>query len=324
MRVGRTTIWDQAEAALKDACATAGVDYTLNPGEGAFYGPKLDSCCATPSAATGSAARCRSTSLLPERLDAEYVAEDGASKRPVMLHRAILGSLERFIGVLIEHYAGKFPLWLAPVQAVVATIVSDADAYAREVAAALRKAGLAVETDLATRRSTTRSASTAWRRSRCWRWSAGKRPRTAPLRCDGWAARAQERLALDEALHVLRPKRRRPTLRMSGEALRPRDVACETLRSQLDAVTRFSAPDLPPRIDVNMTGENHSQRTNARAAANDGPRVNEEIIVPAVLLIGHDGEMQGEMTAREACAGRRKTASTWSRSARRQAARRAR
>ncbi len=147
-RVGSDAVWDHAESALKEACATADVEYTLNPGEGAFYGPKLEFVLRD---AIGRDWQCGTLQVdfnLPERLDAEYVAEDGVRRRPVMLHRAILGSFERFLGILIEQYAGRFPLWLAPVQVVVATIVSDADAYASEVAAALGKAGLVVETDL--------------------------------------------------------------------------------------------------------------------------------------------------------------------------------
>ncbi len=147
-RSGSDDVWDQAEAALKEACATAGVDYELNPGEGAFYGPKLEFVLRDAIGRDWQCGTLQVDFVLPERLDAEYVAEDGARHRPVMLHRAILGSFERFLGILIEQYAGRFPLWLAPVQAVVATIVSDADAYAEEVAAALAKAGLTVRTDL--------------------------------------------------------------------------------------------------------------------------------------------------------------------------------
>jgi threonyl-tRNA synthetase len=147
-RIGSDAAWDQAEGALREACAIAGVDYELNPGEGAFYGPKLEFVLRD---AIGRDWQCGTLQVdpnLPERLDAEYVGEDGARHRPIMLHRAILGSFERFIGILIEQYAGRFPLWLAPVQAVVATIVSDADDYAREVSAAFARAGLAVNTDL--------------------------------------------------------------------------------------------------------------------------------------------------------------------------------
>ncbi|MBP6014521.1 MAG: threonine--tRNA ligase [Alphaproteobacteria bacterium] len=147
-RAGTDEQWDRAEAALELACRKIDLPYSLNPGEGAFYGPKLEF---TLRDAIGRDWQCGTLQVdyvLPERLDAEYIAEDGNRKRPVMLHRAILGSLERFIGVTIEHYAGKFPLWMAPVQAVVATIVSDADAYAKEAVAALKLGGIRVETDL--------------------------------------------------------------------------------------------------------------------------------------------------------------------------------
>jgi threonyl-tRNA synthetase len=148
MRAGSDADWDRAESALELACRKIDLPYTLNPGEGAFYGPKLEF---TLRDAIGRDWQCGTLQVdyvLPERLDAEYIAEDGNRRRPVMLHRAILGSMERFIGVTIEHYAGKFPLWMAPVQAVVATIVSDADAYAKEVTSALKLAGIRVETDL--------------------------------------------------------------------------------------------------------------------------------------------------------------------------------
>src|SRR5580698_6960742 len=147
-RVGADAVWDHAEAALKEACATAGVDYELNPGEGAFYGPKLEFVLRDAIGRDWQCGTLQVDFVMPERLDAEYVGEDGARHRPVMLHRAILGSFERFLGIVIEQYAGRFPLWLAPVQVVVATIVSDADEYAGQVAAALGKAGLAVQTDL--------------------------------------------------------------------------------------------------------------------------------------------------------------------------------
>ncbi len=148
VRAGSDETWDRAEAALKDACATAGVEYELNPGEGAFYGPKLEFVLRDAIGRDWQCGTLQVDFVLPERLDAEYVGEDGARHRPVMLHRAILGSFERFLGILIEQYAGRFPLWLAPVQVAVATIVSDADGYAQTVAARLRQAGLAVKLDL--------------------------------------------------------------------------------------------------------------------------------------------------------------------------------
>ncbi len=146
-RAGSDETWDRAEGSLREACAMAGVDYELNPGEGAFYGPKLEFVLRDAIGRDWQCGTLQVDFILPERLDALYTAEDGTRRRPVMLHRAILGSFERFLGILIEQYAGRFPLWLAPVQVVVATIVSDADTYAETVAAALRRAGLRAETD---------------------------------------------------------------------------------------------------------------------------------------------------------------------------------
>jgi threonyl-tRNA synthetase len=146
-RAGDEATWDRAEAALKDACVLAGVEYELNPGEGAFYGPKLEFVLRDAIGRDWQCGTLQVDYIVPDRLDATYVGEDSARHRPVMLHRAILGSFERFIGILIEHHAGRFPLWLAPVQVVVASIVTDAAPYAEEVAATLRAAGLEVRTD---------------------------------------------------------------------------------------------------------------------------------------------------------------------------------
>ena len=148
MRFGSDEVWDVAEAKLERAARAAGVDVELVPGEGAFYGPKLEFHLRDAIGRTWQCGTLQLDYVVPERLQATYIGEDGAKHTPVMLHRAILGSLERFIGILIEHHAGAFPLWLAPTQVVVATITSDADDYAHEVAVALRKAGLRVETDL--------------------------------------------------------------------------------------------------------------------------------------------------------------------------------
>ncbi len=152
-RFGSDADWDKAENELRDAVARAGLatpDYGWEelPGEGAFYAPKLEWHLTDAIGRTWQVGTIQSDRVLPERLDASYVGEDGEKHRPVMLHRAIFGSYERFIGILIEHYAGRFPSWLAPVQAVVATIVSDADGYAEAVAEKLAAAGLRVETDL--------------------------------------------------------------------------------------------------------------------------------------------------------------------------------
>jgi threonyl-tRNA synthetase len=148
IRAGEDAVWDQAERALVEATDAASLPYTLNPGEGAFYGPKLEFVLSDTIGREWQCGTLQVDFVLPERLDASYIGEDGAKHRPVMLHRAILGSFERFIGVLIEHYAGRLPLWLAPVQVVVATITSDGDEYAREVAAACKAAGLRITTDL--------------------------------------------------------------------------------------------------------------------------------------------------------------------------------
>jgi threonyl-tRNA synthetase len=147
-RAGSDAVWDQAEGALKAASQAAGLDLILNPGEGAFYGPKLEFVLRDAIGRDWQCGTLQVDFVLPERLGAEYVAEDGSRKRPVMLHRAIFGSFERMIGILIENYAGRFPLWLAPTQAVVVTIVNDADSYANEVAAQLRAAGMRVDVDL--------------------------------------------------------------------------------------------------------------------------------------------------------------------------------
>ncbi len=147
-RAGDDAIWDKAEGALKKAVEQAGLPYTMNPGEGAFYGPKLEFVLRDAIGRDWQCGTLQVDFVLPQRLDAEYVAEDGSRQRPVMLHRAVLGSFERFIGILIENHAGAFPFWLAPMQVVVAPIVSDADDYATEVCAALKAAGIRAETDL--------------------------------------------------------------------------------------------------------------------------------------------------------------------------------
>ncbi|AQU87239.1 threonine--tRNA ligase [Komagataeibacter nataicola] len=147
-RAGDDATWDRAENALKVACDMAGVTYEHNPGEGAFYGPKLEFVLRDAIGRDWQCGTLQVDYVLPERLDASYVGEDSARHRPVMLHRAILGSFERFLGILIEQHAGRFPLWLAPTQVVVASIVTDAADYAQHVTDSLREAGLVVEADL--------------------------------------------------------------------------------------------------------------------------------------------------------------------------------
>ena len=148
VRAGDDEVWSRAEAALVEAVEATGLDYEPNPGEGAFYGPKLEFVLRDAIGRDWQCGTLQVDFVLPERLDAAYVGEDGKKHRPVMLHRAILGSFERFIGILVEHYAGRLPMWLAPVQAVVATITSDADAWAEEVRTALAGAGVRAELDV--------------------------------------------------------------------------------------------------------------------------------------------------------------------------------
>jgi threonyl-tRNA synthetase len=152
-RFGSDEMWDWSEQSLRDAVKATGRDtaeygWEELPGEGAFYAPKLEFHLTDAIGRTWQVGTIQTDTVLPERLDASYVGEDGERHRPVMLHRAILGTFERFIGILIEHHAGRFPLWLSPVQAVVATIVSDADDYAHAVVARLKAAGIRAEADL--------------------------------------------------------------------------------------------------------------------------------------------------------------------------------
>ena len=147
-RIGSDEEWDRAEQDLETALKQTGLSYDVLPGEGAFYGPKLEFHLQDAIGRTWQCGTLQLDPQMPKRLDAAYVGADGEKHSPLMLHRAILGTFERFIGILIEHYAGKFPLWLAPVQVVVATIVSEADDYAKEVAAKFAERGIRIETDL--------------------------------------------------------------------------------------------------------------------------------------------------------------------------------
>jgi threonyl-tRNA synthetase len=204
VRAGTDATWDKAEAALKDATDAAGLEWTLNPGEGAFYGPKLEFVLRDAIGRDWQCGTLQVDFVLPERLDAEYVGEDGAKHRPVMLHRAILGSFERFIGMLIENYAGKFPLWLAPTQVVVATITNEGDDYAHEVAQALRARGLKVEVDTRNEKINYKVREHSHAKIPVIA-VVGKREaeeKTVALRRLG-AEKAQEILALEDALNTL-------------------------------------------------------------------------------------------------------------------------
>jgi threonyl-tRNA synthetase len=220
-RAGSDEVWDRAEGALKEACDIAGVEYELNPGEGAFYGPKLEFVLRDAIGRDWQCGTLQVDFVMPERLDAEYVGEDGARHRPVMLHRAILGSFERFLGILIEQYAGRFPLWLAPVQVVVATIVSDADEYARDVAAALSAAGLNVRLDLSNQKinAKVREHSLAHVPVLAVVGRKEAEQRTVALRRLG--GEAQETLALDEAVSRLAAEATPPDLKAAVASAAP-------------------------------------------------------------------------------------------------------
>jgi threonyl-tRNA synthetase len=213
LRAGEDWTWDRAEEALREACRLAGVEYELNAGEGAFYGPKLEFVLRDAIGRDWQCGTLQVDYVLPDRLDAEYVGEDSARHRPVMLHRAILGSFERFLGILIEQYAGRFPLWLAPVQVVVASIVSDAAPYAEQVAAALRAAGMEARADARNEKinAKVREHSLAHVPVLAVVGRREAEQRSVALRRLG--SDAQEVMALDEAVARLRHEALAPDLR---------------------------------------------------------------------------------------------------------------
>ena len=212
VRVGGDEIWDKAETALKTAADATGLDVLYEPGDGAFYGPKLDFVLRDAIGREWQVGTIQADFNLPERLDATYIGEDGEKHRPVMLHRAILGSFERFLGILIENYAGAFPMWLAPTQIVVATITEDAADYAREAADKLRKAGLRVETDLRNEKINykVREHSNAKVPYIAVVGNREAEEKNVALRAFGEGGKKQEVISLDDAV-----------TRLSGEALPP-------------------------------------------------------------------------------------------------------
>jgi threonyl-tRNA synthetase len=209
-RAGADAIWDKAEAALKEATAAAGVETVMNPGEGAFYGPKLEFVLRDAIGRDWQCGTLQVDFVLPERLDASYIGEDGQKHRPVMLHRAILGTFERFLGVLIEHYAGRFPLWLAPVQAVVATITQDADAYAGRVLAAAQSAGLRVEADLRNEKINYKVREHSLAKVPVLLVVGKREAEAGNVALRRLGGEAQEVLALDDAIHRLKSEARAP------------------------------------------------------------------------------------------------------------------
>ncbi len=209
-RAGSDATWDKAEQALMDATRAAGLEFTLNPGEGAFYGPKLEFVLQDAIGRDWQCGTLQVDFVLPERLDATYMAEDGAKHRPVMLHRAILGSFERFLAILIENFAGRFPLWLAPRQVAVATITNDADDYAREVVAALQAAGLRAEADLRGEKINAKVRDLSLAKVPVIAVVGRKEAESRGVALRRLGGEAQEVLALDEAVTRLRAEAQPP------------------------------------------------------------------------------------------------------------------
>ncbi|MFC5354502.1 threonine--tRNA ligase [Azospirillum himalayense] len=210
VRAGNDAVWDRAEEGLRTALRSAGLEFEELPGEGAFYGPKVEFHLTDAIGRTWQCGTLQLDFVLPERLDASYIGEDGARHRPVMLHRAILGSLERFIGMLIEHYAGKFPMWLAPVQAVVCTITNEADGYGQEVVSLLKRRGIRAELDTRNEKINLKVREHSLQKVPVL-VVVGKREaeeRTVALRTLG--GKDQEVLALDAALNKLSEEARSP------------------------------------------------------------------------------------------------------------------
>ena len=204
VRVGSDDVWDRAEGALMEAVKGTGLEVQHNPGEGAFYGPKLEFILRDAIGRDWQCGTLQVDFVLPERLNAFYIGEDGERHRPVMLHRAILGSLERFLGILIEHHAGRFPLWLAPRQVVVATITADSDAYADQVVARLKAAGLNAEVDLRNEKIGYKVREHSVAKVPVILAAGGREAKTETVAMRRLGSKQQEILALDEAVDRLR------------------------------------------------------------------------------------------------------------------------
>ncbi len=203
VRVGSDDVWDRAEGALMEAVKGTGLEVQHNPGEGAFYGPKLEFILRDAIGRDWQCGTLQVDFVLPERLNAFYIGEDGERHRPVMLHRAILGSLERFLGILIEHHAGRFPLWLAPRQVVVATITADSDAYADQVVARLKAAGLNAEVDLRNEKIGYKVREHSVAKVPVILAAGGREAKTETVAMRRLGSKQQEILALDEAVDRL-------------------------------------------------------------------------------------------------------------------------
>ncbi|MBY0447724.1 MAG: threonine--tRNA ligase, partial [Hyphomonadaceae bacterium] len=217
-RSGDDAFWDKTEAQLLNAARKAGIEPQIAEGDGAFYAPKLDFVVRDAIGREWTCGTIQNDYVLPQRLDASYVGEDGAKHRPVMLHRAILGSFERFIGILIENYAGAFPLWLAPLQVVVATITSDADGYAESVVASLRAAGLRVEADTRNEKINYKIREHSLAKVPVIAVVGRKEAENRQVALRRLGGEAQELAALEEAVAVLEREALPPDLRSGARA----------------------------------------------------------------------------------------------------------
>nr|WP_321359959.1 threonine--tRNA ligase [uncultured Hyphomonas sp.] len=213
VRGGTDENWDRAEKALADALTEAGLEFEIAEGEGAFYGPKLEFHLTDAIGRTWQCGTFQLDYVLPERLDAEYTGSDGAKHRPVMLHRAVFGTFERFMGILIENYAGAFPMWLSPVQVVVAAITDAANEYAEEAAAALRKAGLRVETDLRNEKINYKVREHSLQKVPVIAVVGGREAEERTLALRRLGSNGQQIIALDEAATVLSQEGLAPDLK---------------------------------------------------------------------------------------------------------------
>jgi threonyl-tRNA synthetase len=212
LRAGSDDTWDLAEQRLERAAVAAGMNVEHLPGEGAFYGPKLEFHLKDAIGRTWQCGTLQLDFVLPERLGADYVAEDGSKQRPVMLHRAILGTFERFLGILIENYAGAFPLWLAPVQVVVASITSDAEPYGRQVIEKLKAAGLRVDDDFRNEKINYKIREHSLAKVPVIAVIGRKEAETGQLALRRLGSDQQSLLSLDEAVQVLTAEARAPDL----------------------------------------------------------------------------------------------------------------
>jgi len=233
VRAGEDDVWDRAESALTDACDAAELETVLNPGEGAFYGPKLEFVLRDAIGRDWQCGTLQVDFVLPDRLDAEYVAEDGNRHRPVMLHRAILGSLERWIGIIIEQYSGRMPPWLAPTQVVVASITDSANGYAEQVSEAFRAAGMRASSDLRNEKISYKVREHSVMKVPYILAVGGREEEAGTIALRRLGSNEQQVIPMQEALAMLRGESLPPDLArraaMAAERPQPAPQSCESL-----------------------------------------------------------------------------------------------